>query len=109
MMMIGNCTPEQEQEYLLPSIRGELHYAFGQTEPEAGSDPGGMMQTRAVLDGDDWVLNGTKTFISGAASADYILVQAVTDPGTAAEGRDHDVHRGQSQSGPVLRPHSYLD
>ena len=38
------------------------------------------MQTRAVLDGDDWVLNGTKTFISGAASADYILVQAVTDP-----------------------------
>ena len=80
MMMIGNCTPEQEQEYLLPSIRGELHYAFGQTEPEAGSDPGGMMQTRAVLDGDDWVLNGTKTFISGAASSDYILVQAVTDP-----------------------------
>ena len=80
MMMIGNCTPEQEQEYLLPSVRGELHYAFGQTEPEAGSDPGGMMQTRAELDGDDWVLNGTKTFISGAASADYILVQAVTDP-----------------------------
>ncbi len=80
MMMIGNCTPEQEQEYLVPSINGEMHYAFGQTEPEAGSDPGGMMQTRAVLDGDDWVLNGTKTFISGGASADYILVQAVTDP-----------------------------
>ena len=79
MMMIGNSTPEQEQEYLLPSVRGELHYAFGQTEPEAGSDPGGMMQTRAELDGDDWVLNGTKTFISGASSADYILVQAVTD------------------------------
>jgi len=80
MMMIGACTPEQEQEYLLPSIDGKLHYAFGQTEPEAGSDPGGMMQTRAVLDGDDWVLNGTKMFISGGASADYILVQAVTDP-----------------------------
>ncbi|MCI0788060.1 MAG: acyl-CoA dehydrogenase family protein [Chloroflexi bacterium] len=80
MMMIGAATPEQEQEYLIPSVEGKLHYAFGQTEPNAGSDPGGMMQTRAVLDGDDWVINGTKTFISGAASADYILVQAVTDP-----------------------------
>ena len=79
MMLIGACTPEQEEKYLYPSIRGEMNYAFGQTEPEAGSDPGGMMQTRAVMDGDDWVLNGTKMFISGAATADYILVQAVTD------------------------------
>ena len=79
MMMIGAATPEQERDYLLPSVEGKLHYAFGQTEPQAGSDPGGMMQTRAILDGDDWVLNGTKTFISGAATADYILVQAVTD------------------------------
>ncbi|PKB79838.1 MAG: hypothetical protein BZY88_11395 [SAR202 cluster bacterium Io17-Chloro-G9] len=80
MMMIGACTPEQEQRYLYPAIAGDLHYSFGQTEPEAGSDPGGMMQTRAVLDGDDWVLNGTKMFISGAASSDFLLVQAVTDP-----------------------------
>ena len=79
MMMIGSATPEQEKEYLIPSVEGKLHYAFGQTEPNAGSDPGGMMQTSAVLDGDDWVINGTKTFISGAASADYLLVQAVTD------------------------------
>ena len=79
MMMIGSATPEQEQEYLLPSVEGKLHYAFGQTEPNAGSDPGGMMQTSAVLDGDDWVINGTKTFISGAASSDYLLLQAVTD------------------------------
>jgi len=79
MMMIGSATPEQEQEYLIPSVEGKLHYAFGQTEPNAGSDPGGMIQTSAVLDGDDWVINGTKTFISGAASADYLLVQAVTD------------------------------
>ena len=40
MMMIGNCTTEQEQEYLIPSINGEMHYAFGQTEPEAGLRPG---------------------------------------------------------------------
>ena len=80
MMMIGSCTPEQEQKYLYPSIQGDLNYAFGQTEPQAGSDPGGMMQTRAVKDGDDWVLSGTKMFISGAATADFLLVQAVTDP-----------------------------
>ena len=80
MMLIGACTREQEEKYLYPSIQGDMIYAFGQTEPQAGSDPGGMMQTRAIKDGDDWVLNGTKMFISGAASADYILVQAVTDP-----------------------------
>ena len=80
MMMIGACTTEQEERYLYPAIQGQLHYAFAQTEPQAGSDPGGMMQTRAVADGDDWILNGTKTFISGAASADFLLVQAVTDP-----------------------------
>jgi acyl-CoA dehydrogenase len=80
MFMIGACTPEQEQKYLYPAISGDLYYAFGQTEPQAGSDPGGMMQTRAVRDGDDWVIDGTKMFISGAASSDYLLVQAVTDP-----------------------------
>ena len=86
MMMIGSCTPEQEQRYLYPSIQGDLNYAFGQTEPQAGSDPGGMMQTRAVKDGDDWVLTGTKMFISGAASADFLLVQAVTDPDKRQRG-----------------------
>ena len=80
MMLLGSCTKEQEEKYIYPSIRGDLMYAFGQTEPQAGSDPGGMMQTRAVKDGDDWVLSGTKMFISGALSADYILIQAVTDP-----------------------------
>jgi len=79
MMMIGSCTAEQEERYLYPAIQGDLNYAFGQTEPQAGSDPGGMMQTRAVRDGDDWVITGTKMFISGAANADFLLVQAVTD------------------------------
>ena len=86
MMMIGVCTPEQEQRYLYPAIQGDLNYAFGQTEPEAGSDPGGMMQTRAVRDGDDWVINGTKIFISGAASSEFTLLQAVTDPGRMQRG-----------------------
>ncbi len=78
-VLFGNCTPEQEQKYLWPAIRGEKSSAFGQTEPQSGSDPGNMMQTRAVKDGDDWVLNGTKMFVSGAATADYIMLQAVTD------------------------------
>ena len=86
LMMVGAATPDQEKQYLLPSVEGKLHYAFGQTEPNAGSDPGGMMQTRAILDGDDWVINGTKTFISGAASSDYILLQAVTDPDKRQRG-----------------------
>ncbi len=80
MFMIDACTPEQEQRYLRPAIEGHLYYAFAQTEPQAGSDPGGMMQARAVRDGDDWVISGTKMYISGAASADFLLVQAVTDP-----------------------------
>ena len=86
MFMIGACTHEQEQKYLYPAINGESYYAFCQTEPEAGSDPGGMMQTMAVKDGDDWVLNGTKMFISGAATADFLLVQAVTDPDLRQRG-----------------------
>ena len=86
MFMIGDCSHEQEQTYLYPTIKGDLYYAFAQTEPEAGSDPGGMMQTRAVKDGDDWVITGTKMFISGAESADYLLVQAVTDPDKRQRG-----------------------
>lgn len=86
MMLIGACNKEQEDRYLFPSIRGEKIYAFGQTESQAGSDPGGMMQTRAIRDGDDWILNGSKMFISGAASADYVLIQAVTDPEKRQKG-----------------------
>ena len=78
--LYGNCTPEQEEKYLYPTIRGEKRYAFAQTEPQAGSDPGGMMQTRAVRDGDEWVINGTKMFCTNADVADYILLLAVTDP-----------------------------
>lgn len=54
--------------------------AFAQTEPSGGSDPGNQMQTRAVRDGDDWVINGSKVFITGAGEADFLVVMAVTDP-----------------------------
>ena len=86
VMLYGNVTKEQESKYLLPCIRGEKGYAFGQTEPQAGSDPGGMMQSTAVRDGDDWIINGTKMFISGGGTADFLLVQAVTDPAKRQRG-----------------------
>lgn len=78
--ILYSCAGEQIERYLRPAIEGEKIHCFAQTEPEAGSDPGGMMKTSAVRDGDGWILNGTKMWISGAAEADFMLVQAVTDP-----------------------------
>ena len=69
----------------MPQIRGEKSACYAQTEPGAGSDPAGMT-TSAVRDGDGWVINGAKTFISGAATADFHLVLAVTDPVKRARG-----------------------
>jgi acyl-CoA dehydrogenase len=78
--ILYECQGDQVERFLMPVIRGEKTTSFAQTEPGAGSDPGGMMQTRAVRDGDGWVLNGTKMWISNAADCDIIMVQAVTDP-----------------------------
>ena len=71
---------EQKQQYLYPTLRGEKRGFFGLTEPSGGSDPARAIQTRAVKDGDDWVLNGAKIFISGADRADYGIVFARSDP-----------------------------
>jgi acyl-CoA dehydrogenase len=78
--ILYRCEGGQVDRFLKPVIEGEMTTCFAQTEPNAGSDPGGMMQTKAVKDGNDWVLNGTKMWISGAAESDMIMVQAVTDP-----------------------------
>jgi acyl-CoA dehydrogenase len=78
--ILYECTGQQIEKYLKPVIRGEKTTAFAQTEPDAGSDPGGMMKTRARRDGSDWVVNGTKMWISNADECDVLLVQAVTDP-----------------------------
>lgn len=78
--ILYECKGAQIDKYLKPVIEGEKTTCFAQTEPNAGSDPGGMMKTRAVKDGDSWILNGTKMWISSAAESDVILVQAVTDP-----------------------------
>jgi acyl-CoA dehydrogenase len=72
-------TPDQIERYVLPSVRGERIGAFALTEPTGGSDPGRAMQTTAVPDGDRWVINGRKCFISRADRADHFVVMAVTD------------------------------
>lgn len=72
-------TEEQKQKYVVPVAKGEKIMVFALTEPGAGSDAGGT-QTTAVEDGDYYVLNGRKTFISGAPFADYCVVYAKTDP-----------------------------
>jgi len=68
----------QKEAYLYPTLRGEKRGFFGLTEPSGGSDPARAIQTKAVQDGDDWVINGSKIFISGADVADFGLVFART-------------------------------
>jgi len=77
--ILYECQGEQIEKFLKPVIEGTKTTCFAQTEPNAGSDPGGMMLTRAVKDGKYWVLNGTKMWISMAAESDIIMVQALTD------------------------------
>ena len=73
-------TPEQKDRYLYPLLAGDLKSAFSMTEPDtAGSDPT-MLKTRAVRDGDDWVINGHKWYSSNGSIADFMIVMAVTDP-----------------------------
>jgi citronellyl-CoA dehydrogenase len=70
---------ELRQRYLVPAIKGEQVAAIAVTEPDAGSDVSGI-KTRAVRDGDDWVINGSKIYITNAATADWLCLLAVTDP-----------------------------
>jgi len=70
-------TEAQKQKYLVPLAKGEKLGAFGLTEPGAGTDAQGV-QTRAVLDGDSWVLNGSKCFITNGKVADVYIIVAVT-------------------------------
>ncbi|MEV4099147.1 acyl-CoA dehydrogenase family protein [Nonomuraea sp. NPDC049649] len=72
-------TPEQKDRFLPSILAGECHFAIGYTEPEAGTDLASL-RTTAVLDGDHYVVNGQKTFTSGAHYAQYIWLAARTDP-----------------------------
>ncbi|CAB5035660.1 unannotated protein [freshwater metagenome] len=76
IQLFGN--DEQKQRFLPPCASGEKSPAFALSEPEAGSDPGSM-RTTAKLDGDEWVLNGSKNWITNAGVADFYVVMASTD------------------------------
>jgi alkylation response protein AidB-like acyl-CoA dehydrogenase len=75
----------QKQKYLVPLLQGEKVGAFGLTEPQAGSDAGAT-QTRAVRDGDEWVINGQKIFITNGSIADVVVITAKTDPDQGTNG-----------------------
>ncbi|MBV8981448.1 MAG: acyl-CoA dehydrogenase family protein [Acidimicrobiia bacterium] len=88
LIAIG-ATDEQKQQWLWPLLEGKLRSAFSMTEPEtAGSDPT-LLKTRAVRDGDEWVINGHKWFTSNGSSADFLVLMAITNP---------DVHPYQGAS-----------
>src|SRR5690606_22117895 len=70
---------EATQRYLLQRASGEAFFSYGLSEREAGSDTASM-RTRAVRDGDDWILNGQKSWITNAGISKYYTVMAVTDP-----------------------------
>src|ERR687891_1040523 len=69
---------EQKQNYLVPAIQGQKISCLGITEPDAGSDVAGI-KTRAVRDGDEWVINGSKTYITNGHRADFIVLVTKTD------------------------------
>src|SRR5438105_2491112 len=78
-------TEEQKQRYLVPSVKGEKISCLGITEPDAGSDVAGI-KTRAVRDGEEYVINGSKTYITNGHRADYIVLVTKTDPDAGYDG-----------------------
>lgn len=80
------CEGEQRERYLLPAVRGERFDALAMTEPDAGSDVRGM-KCHAKQDGGDWVLNGSKHFISHADIADFVIVFVATGEEQTAQGK----------------------
>lgn len=86
-LLLIAATPEQKKKYLRPLADGEVRSCFAMTEPEvSGSDPTGL-RTTAVRDGDKWVINGHKWFISGAIGSAFAIVMAVTDPAADLHAR----------------------
>ena len=84
-LIYENGTPEQKEKYLVPLAKGEKIGAFGLTEPGAGTDAAGQ-QTTAILDGDNYILNGSKIFITNGGVADTFVVFAMTDKSKGTRG-----------------------
>ncbi|WP_199433793.1 acyl-CoA dehydrogenase family protein [Qaidamihabitans albus] len=79
-------TAAQREQFLYPLLEGKIRSAYAMTEPEAGADPT-LLRTTAVRDGEDWVLDGSKWFITNASIADFFIVMAVTDPDAESRRR----------------------
>src|SRR6266567_1830037 len=88
-------TEEQRERWLVPAVSGERIGALAVTEPGAGSDVAGIT-TKAVRDGDGWVLTGSKTFITNGSIADFVVVAAKTDPDAGRKGITQFVVDGDS-------------
>ena len=84
-MLLAVASPEQRKKYLKPYAEGTAVSAIAISEPGAGGDPAGMT-TRAVRDGDDWVINGRKIWVSRVPSADFLIVMARTGDGKRHDG-----------------------
>jgi acyl-CoA dehydrogenase len=84
-MLMATVNERQREAYLVPYAAGKTISAIGISEPGAGADPAGMI-TKAVRDGDDWVITGRKIWTSRAAEADFTIVMAVTDKEKGARG-----------------------
>ena len=84
-ILVSFLRDDQKEKYLFPVIRGEKQHALAQTEPDAGGDAAAI-RTSAVRDGDYYVINGMKRFITGGDSADFFKVTCVTDPEQGARG-----------------------
>lgn len=85
-ILARHATPEQRERYLMPLLAGQAYSSYAMTEHHAGADPT-MLQTSARQDGDDWIINGTKYYITNASVADFIIVMTVTDPDAARHQR----------------------
>jgi acyl-CoA dehydrogenase len=88
LIALGSRNQAQKDQWLYPLLEGRLRSCFSMTEPGAGADPT-LLRTRAVRDGDEWVINGHKWFSSNASVADFLIVMCVTNP---------DVHPYQGSS-----------
>ncbi|MBT3425546.1 MAG: cyclohexanecarboxyl-CoA dehydrogenase [Gammaproteobacteria bacterium] len=86
LAQLFEATDDQKERYLHPTLRGEKRGFFGLSEPSGGSDPARAIQTKAIADGKDWIINGSKLWISGADKADFGLVFARTDTDKGRNG-----------------------
>ncbi|MDP6874204.1 MAG: acyl-CoA dehydrogenase family protein [Alphaproteobacteria bacterium] len=84
-MLMAVATPEQKEKYMEPYAHGEMKSCIAISEPGAGGDPA-HMKTRAIREGDEWVINGRKIWVSNVPKSDFIVLMAVTDPDKGARG-----------------------